>query len=631
VKVGALVAVVAAVVAAAGASPPAMAQTSPPSPIERLAARTASDEVVKAFWRDVMRNAVVNESAKRATFVDPLNGSTRRHIFNRVMRAQQAARLLPLSPSMLGRVGLVGVGAYVGYRIYQHFAGGTETFDLWLDSNALGADSLFNPCGVPFGGWKCQNGWARDLSSRSCDSESEAGFSDGYTCNSGAAWVYSALSGDVNAGCSTAVTGLTECFVLHLAAVARDAGSWDGTVTRSEWSHNCAATTGVMGSSCWWSFDEAESAGPSGSVAANIWANSSQLNHDNAWPRQLAYSIERTWRNVATRFPGSTYVVASHASYPWVNRYRIIVPVGDLLTNVGVEPTAGGTPTATQNYTVPPPYTADPEVPGTEADLDAALNVLSNDPCTRAWVNWVLDPANYTFTANCLANPPAAPTAPATFTLPAPALDETYSSYLSRLRGLGFLGSVSLRVWAPEDAVPELQPDAVTRVKLGTPTSGAPAYDVLTWPAGAVTLNVSHPITVWTNPGPESGPGGGSGGGTEWGDTGPLPGPLPPFIEWCPSCPPVDFGPLMSVDVGSAFPFGAFAWLRESFADLVGPSDDPPVIEYDFPYVDRTLVIDMADFEPAMQIIRPVLLFALIVAFVWGVTAALLRVGGSGD
>jgi hypothetical protein len=581
----ACVAVVAAF--AASVSPdPASAQSSPLPPIDKLAARTASDPMVKQFWKDVMRNAVVSDSAKRSAYVDPLTTATRGRIFNTLMRSRIAARLLPASgSSAMLRVGLVGVGAYVGWRVYQHFTGGNETLDVWLDSSSLGADALYAGNAVPFAGNKSCDPSGGD-GGTAClrwfphttpatppsvitGSEPDCALVCGQATDKavGAAWVYATVNDGTNASCAPQSE---PCYVLYLSPKGYDTNA----DTRS--SGNCtSAGSTVNSASCWWSWGEVNLAGQAGTGA--FWGSNSQTGWDNQWPRQLAYMQWQTFENIALRFPGHKYVSQTNGTYPSVHRYRLILTPDELLGGASVQPTGSGTPPHQDNYTVPAPYTADPEVGGTDTDLTNALGPFQDDPCSRAWLNWVLDPAEFTFDNNCLAHPPVDPgtETTGTFVVPQPAVDETYTSYLSRLRAAGFLGSVSRRVWSEEEAVSALEPDALTRVKLGSPGSAADYYDTLSWPGTSPTIAIDHAITVWSNPGPESGTGGST---SEDDATQPPLAPGDPTGATC-DCPPVDFSPITEADVGSKFPFGVITWVSGWLGALSG---SPTAPEFDF-------------------------------------------------
>jgi hypothetical protein len=148
--------------------------------------------------------------------------------------------------------------------------------------------------------------------------------------------------------------------------------------------------------------------------------------------------------------------------------------------------------------------------------------------------------------------------------VPAPLDGETYESYTVRLEDIGLLGKIELI--SDEERDPEraegsiysLDPPAGTPVQIGTP----------------VIVRVDPIVPPIIVPGP-------------------------------PGVPPLDFTPLNVELLCSHFPFGVPCWSFEAVREWAAPGDPP---EFSIPIHNGDLVFDLAQFEPAMAIVRPVIL-----------------------
>jgi hypothetical protein len=173
--------------------------------------------------------------------------------------------------------------------------------------------------------------------------------------------------------------------------------------------------------------------------------------------------------------------------------------------------------------------------------------------------------------------------------------DETYSHYAARLNPALSPHRVNVGE-AFTDA--ELGPSAVLRVAPSTGTKVDP--------------HASTEVEVQTNPetAPDAGPG---------------------TSAWtAPSIPSIDLSPLAAVSIGcSSFPFGVFCWIGDGLTSW-GSSGTCP--SFGIPIHDSELAVDFCQFEPAMEIIRPVLVvlacFTLAAMFAY---AALGIGGGAGS
>jgi hypothetical protein len=613
---------------AAAAVSPDTARAQVETPFQSLRANPGTSAYLDDFYskilHDTERSQGWNSSVNSATT------GQKNVIYRQVNVARVNARLLPASSLWLTRITLAGVGAYIGYKIYQEFTGGTEEVDVWLDSSKLGADALFNPCAVPFGGNKgppCIIGWQRE-NAGSCDTKTQA-FNTGETCVAGAAWMLHGSTSNTNGGCSTAQGGPGQpCYVLHLMPVATqaDAQTWSGVLGGSGTAGNCADNPGVF-TSCWYAYSEWDAT----SNLANWPGTDSQAGYDSIYPQQLAYALEQTWLNIANRVGVSPTIVAQNPFIASLKKYRVFLPSGDPWLGVGATSGQGdaGDVQGEYEYTVPPEYGEKGDV-GSEADTESALDPFDN-PCGQAFVNWVLDPGTYSFDpGNC-----GGWTNVATFPLVQPLVNETYPDYLDRLRALGWLGSATSTVAAEGDTLPQMGPQGIVRLRIGQNT-----YRPTAWPSPAPQWNVNVDVSVTYNPAdlPEA-PGGGEPLPPGSGGTGvPVP-PAGPLGDWCEACPPVDFSPLTDAPLGESFPFGVVPWLGEYVGSLT-TTPDAPVFSFDFssfeagsfgPYNLGTYEVDLDVLDAYMSIIRTILSWCIWIGGVWYFGSRLLGFRETGD
>jgi hypothetical protein len=149
------------------------------------------------------------------------------------------------------------------------------------------------------------------------------------------------------------------------------------------------------------------------------------------------------------------------------------------------------------------------------------------------------------------------------FAIPRPFNYETYDDYIARLASLGYVGTITENDLTDETADTTVGPNGVPRLQLqlGTDTTST-TLNRSAWPTTVPRARRGVSIQVWRNPGdvpspppdptddvpnPDPGAGGGGGGSGS-----------------C-SCPPLNLGPLESLNAGSQFPFGVFTWLASSY------------------------------------------------------------------
>jgi hypothetical protein len=568
--------------------------------------------------------------------VNSYSNAQKNTIYTKVLRGQQAARLLPKFGVGLTRVTLAGTAAYVGWKVYQHYTGGDAEYDMWLDSDSLGANSLFNGAGVPFGEHKDTLVW---------DNGTPPVFlsTDGAV---GGQWVYTVQGAlDSNNYNGTCFPLSAPCWVLHLNPASTvpfvgtlghtDVRGWQcgtGPADRSRM-HLC--------SSWFWDFDDLANI-PSGTVT--LWPNVNQLGADPRTMEQLGYMVTRSYKQIAERFEGSL-VTARDPAHAWafpapwddpaIGQERVIVPPDTFDGGIGVatETDPGPGTEHETNYNVPAPYTTPGSV-GSEADTQALLDEFDS-PCGQSFINWVVDPANFSFNpSSCGGWVEPVPT----FALVQPLVNETYAEYLERLRDAGWLGAATSIEVDPSEALPQMGPEGVVSVRIGTNV-----YRPTAWPRTAPQWNVNVNITVRYNPAttPEA-PGDGEplppGGGGGTGTGVPVP-PEGPLGDWCPACPPVDFSPLTDADFGGSFPFGVVVWVGGLLGTLTTTADAPV---FDFDYTETAAgsmgtfdlghyAVDLEVLDPYMSIIRTILSWVIWIGGVWWFGSRLLGFRETGD
>jgi hypothetical protein len=179
--------------------------------------------------------------------------------------------------------------------------------------------------------------------------------------------------------------------------------------------------------------------------------------------------------------------------------------------------------------------------------------------------------------------------------VPSPLPNETYDDYIGRLAPSLDPSRITV---SPEFTDPGVGPDGViyTVPKAGTRTNPATETEV----------------DVHTNP---------------------ADAPPPSTASWSPpAVPAIDLSPLQGVSIGcNDFPFGIFCWIGSGLTAW-GPGGECPTIGVPFGSsigLDDELGFDFCQFEPAMEIVRPVLILLSAFCLAWLFAAAAMGFGGS--
>lgn len=175
----------------------------------------------------------------------------------------------------------------------------------------------------------------------------------------------------------------------------------------------------------------------------------------------------------------------------------------------------------------------------------------------------------------------------------APLPGEAYPDYVGRLQDRGLVGRVRTATDAETD--PYAGPRAVVRV--------APRPNARVRPATEVEV-VANPDTTPDPTGPDPSAGG-----------------------WVP--PPVrapDLGPLAGVRIGcDKFPFGVFCWMYQG---LGGWGTNAQCPRFTVPIHNSGLLFDLCLFNPAMDVVRPIVGTVAAFGLAWMFAAAALGFGG---
>lgn len=598
-----------------------------------LRANPTTSSYLNDFYSKILadseRSAAWNSTASTWT------NAERNVVYRATYNAGAEARLLPaLDSALLLRLGLVGVSAYIGFRVWQHYHGGTDRhFDMWLDSGVLGKDSLYNPCSAPPGG-NCPPamGWAGAPSGTANTDQTGKSFNDdSYSKEWGAAWVYSPSSNNSNGGCSTSISGVSApCYVLHLNPYGYDVLA-DSRVGAS---NTCDASNATWGdySSCWLSWADADSLSstPYGPAMGWAYGNSSQAGWASTWPQQLGYAVEQTQIHAHDHIPGALRIRVGETdiglgSGPGVSvgRYKVLMSAADMHSLIGEAWDPGhstsDTPDETQDYTVPTTYNA-PGDTGTATDTNNALDALDS-PCGRALVQWIISGSGSFNPSAC-----GGWTQVATFPLLQPLVNETYSDYLDRLRAAGWLGTATSTEATEAQALPEMGPEGVARVSIGANTY-VPGH----WPGTLPHWNVNTNLNVLFNPAdtPEA-PGGGEVPPDSGDDVPVSVPPGDPTGAVC-DCPPIDFSPITDADVGDKFPFAIIGWVSGWVGALVG---DPTAPEFDFSnpaWGSTHYDVNLNVMDDYAATIRTLIAWAMWIGAIWWFGSRLLGFNATGD
>jgi hypothetical protein len=236
--------------------------------------------------------------------------------------------------------------------------------------------------------------------------------------------------------------------------------------------------------------------------------------------------------------------------------------------------------------------------------------VLTSDPAAGSVVG-APAPSTVTLTIN-------PPTEALPFQLPE--LDdanETYTQYVTRLRALGYLGTITRVNLTEETMVEQLGPNVpayvhVPAVGLQAPTTVPMAFPPATMPQ----VGVETPLTIDVNPTTAPPIGGTTGGG----------GP----DECCPANA-LDFNPLLAISCVDKFPCGLFAYAAGVVA-MFNVSPDAPHFEFEnLAGTTTDYNVDLELLDPYAATIRTLLTFCMWIGAVWFIAARMLKIESAGD
>lgn len=223
--------------------------------------------------------------------------------------------------------------------------------------------------------------------------------------------------------------------------------------------------------------------------------------------------------------------------------------------------------------------------------------------------------------------------------LPQPRLNETYTQYRTRLRNLGYLGTITIVTLDLVDAVPEFGPNMP--VEIETPTTTIDLLDP--WPSPAPTFPVpglDSDITITINPEDAPMPEPEAPGSPEDPPAGVVPPPGSPGSPGsggigpgdC-TCPPPDFTPITEIDYGDKFPFGVISMVGGFLGTTLFASPDAPRFEFDFDQigVEEPYIVDLNIMDSYMSMIRTILTWCIWIGGLWWFGSRWFGFKGSGD
>lgn len=579
-----------AVVAAVAVPQPAQALT-PPSPYQSLKTGGTSSS-----WWSWMKSFVGSGGSsvpEYGTLVGGESATTQAGVKSMMFRAGVAGRWLPVLGTVATRLTLTGTAAYIGWRILQHYRGNDRTIDVWLDSDTLGKDALFNPAAV----------WG--------------------THQEGLG--YANVSWERLAGTRCSPVFATDCWVLDLLPVGyfignakligRVNGQAAGSVNRTHWPvwDQCDAAAATW--TCYGGWD---------SYAGTL---------DSEWGSQVGYMADRTIGNLAGRsyggYPMTVTTFANEIGSAYDAR-QVLLPLPALGPDAGVTAQDGdtlpGTPAITTDYNAPDDAG---DAPGEATKIIAAFDTA----CGRALINYLAQPEFYPWVPGCVEAAPSAEPEAQTLTLLRPLSTETYTDYITRLQAAGWVGTATLVELDPFD--PSIGPEAVSKVGI---TGGSGTWRRSLWPAEWPRVALDAPLTIYHNPStaPEVAPDptdeeNPPGGGTVFD-----PGGCEPWLTAEP-----DFSPLTGLSFGDKFPFGLFSWVSGVLGAFnVAPDAPSWSIDVTVPATAVSPATDLGDFtvdlgdvgiDGYMSTIRTVLSFVLWIGAVWYFATALLGIRTPGN
>jgi hypothetical protein len=570
----------------------------PQKPFDDLVTSRAASST----WTTVKNLLIGGSNSTSLSYGELMSGetaTTQKGMGGMLLRGRVGSRLLPRLGLAASRLTLAAGAAYVGWRIYQHYNGNDTTYDLWIDSATLGADSLVNGLAVP-----------SDLGGPSNHFQ----WKDATT-----AWVK-----ESSAEC--VVVGGGDCWKLQLDPEycadwtdARPLPSCGSFSTQADVRQTSPLQSYGEGTTQYYSYDGCVALlSPTACAPSHYYPSSGGRKRVDGLMWMVSRTIEHmqasgyTIGGVAPVIVNTPVTIGGQA----VPTYQAFLP-GDALSDglgIGSLDPITGTPNVTTDYTAPA------DAATTETDITNVINEFNN-PCGRALINHLAQPAFYPWVPGCIEAAPAAEPEADVLTLLRPLSTETYTEYITRLQGAGWVGAATLVELDPID--PEIGPDAVSKVGV---TGGTGTWRRALWPATWPQIAKDTDLTIYHNP-----------------DTAPPVAPDPTDEENPPgggdvydpgtyecTCPPIDFGPITDRDATSKFPFGVFPWVQGIFSGLDGT--EAPHFAAATPI--GSLNVDFAGASDNVSAVRaytdPLFQFVVVLGSVYWLATGVLGLGRGG-
>jgi hypothetical protein len=239
----------------------------------------------------------------------------------------------------------------------------------------------------------------------------------------------------------------------------------------------------------------------------------------------------------------------------------------------------------------------------TDGEINDSLEDFLDSPDGNDLARWYCQQLSPAPLADCKGNEDPWTAEPIRVKVPAPLPDEHYVTYIERLQDLGLVGvAVPLTVdtavlTRASFAVIRTQPQVGERAQVGTEVLVVHNPDLGPEFPAADPADPSTPVPP-------------DGGAVPW---------EPPTIR------EVDLSPL-NLPVGcNTFPFGVFCWIGDGLTAWNSGASCPA---FTIPF-SSALVIDLCTFEPAMEVVRPILVLLAAFSLVYMFAAAAMGFGAA--
>jgi hypothetical protein len=514
----------AAIAAIAGLTRPAPSFATGVPPIDTLWSTSGSDYSptnAQKVW-DILRarqmtGVVGSDGATIGDFLDGLGTAQEDRIFGQVIESAVRTGTVPRLAAAAGAtelflplatLGAVAVGGYIIWKMTR--TDGTSAY-IPFKTSRLGGSVVVQPSVMHYGSKLRKASWQYETSGVNAGTYA---FQQKYDiCRN--------VTGTIQCGTGE---GSSATYIYGFFHVNNDPDGFTGP---------CVASP----TSCYGSGAAYGNADYNDVIAAGSALTQTQiaLNGVNTPLKATRVDLNLPGNNLGSGGVACTITVG--AADCWAVRTPTIEQAGTAVTTA--DPAPGAQHVVTTGQPVPA------ATPPTTSTLDPMKPVTDGDACFRAFINHYLDAAHYDYGGCTTASPtaPGSTDAPlTTFTLPQPRINETYATYLQRLRDLGYVGTAIEHTLDGAHAQPERGPSAVVEVQRNRTT----IYQATDWPSPAPTIGLGDGLDIWRNPGdggpsdPNPPPGGDGGGGSS-----------------------IDLTPLEDIDIGCKFPFGLLCYAKD--------------------------------------------------------------------